>query len=427
MDFFRYRGQELYCEDVPVERIAAEAGTPVYVYSAATFRGHYQKLERAFAELNPLLCYSVKGCGNIHILRLFAGLGSGFDVVSGGELYRVLAAGGRAEQVVYAGVGKTDEEIRQAMKAGIGYFNIESEAELENLIALAGQEKKPVRAALRVNPDVDPKTHRHTSTGKKETKFGVDCERARGVFEQYGRNGQVRLEGIHIHIGSPVNTVAPYVEAIQKTLALIAELRAGGYDIRVIDIGGGFGADYTTGQAPAPEEYAGAIVPLLRGTGLQVILEPGRSISANAGILVTRVLYNKKGGEKNFVIVDAAMSDLIRPALYEAFHFIWPAQPQKGYELENRSDTVDLSGLRKVDVVGGICESSDFLAKDRMLPPLKRGDLLAVFTAGAYGFAMSSQYNARPRAAEVMVEGVTFRVIRRRESYEDLIALERGE
>jgi len=339
----------------------------------------------------------------------------------------VLAAGGRAEQVVYAGVGKTDAEIRQALAAGIGYFNIESEAELENLIALAGQEKKQVRAALRVNPDVDPKTHRHTSTGKKETKFGVDCERARGVFEQYGRNGQVRLEGIHIHIGSPVNTVAPYVEAIQKTLSLIAELRAAGHEIRVIDIGGGFGADYTTGQAPAPEEYAGAIVPLLRGTGLQVILEPGRSISANAGILVTRVLYNKKGGEKNFVIVDAAMSDLIRPALYEAFHFIWPAQPQKGYELENRSDTVDLSGLKKVDVVGGICESSDFLAKDRMLPPLKRGDLLAVFTAGAYGFAMSSQYNARPRAAEVMVEGGRFRVIRRRESYEDLIALERGE
>ncbi len=424
MDFFGYRGQELYCEEVSVERIAAEMGTPLYVYSAATFRSHYQKLERAFAELHPLICYSVKGCGNLHILRLFAALGSGFDVVSGGELFRVLEAGGRAEQVVYAGVGKTDAEIRQALEAGIGYFNIESEAELENLIAIATQRNKPVRAALRVNPDVDPKTHRYTTTGKKETKFGVDCERARGVFEQYGRNGQVRLEGIHIHIGSPVNSTVPYVEAIQKTLALIAELRAAGHDIRVIDIGGGFGADYTTGQAPAPEEYAAAIVPLLRGTGLRVVLEPGRSISANAGILVTRVLYNKKGGTKNFVIVDAAMNDLIRPALYDAFHFLWPVRVARGYELENRSDTVDLSGLRKVDVVGGICESSDFLAKDRMLPPLKRGDLLSIFTAGAYGFAMSSQYNARPRAAEVMVEGEICKVIRRRESYQDLIALE---
>lgn len=424
MDYFQYQDNQLYCEKVPINRIADELGTPSYVYSAATFERHWRGLREAFAELDPLICYSVKGCGNINILRLLAKLGSGFDVVSGGELYRVLQGGGQADKVVFAGVGKTDDELRQAIEAGIGYFNIESEAELENLITLARQADKEINAALRVNPDVDPKTHRYTSTGKKESKFGVDLERAINVFEQFGRNEAVRLSGIHIHIGSLINTVGPYVEAMEKSLGLIERLRALGFKIETLDIGGGFGADYTTGQAPSPADYATAIVPLLREKGLKLILEPGRSISGNAGILLTRVIHTKQGGERDFVIVDAGMNDLIRPALYEAFHFIWPVVVGENYAIEARHDPVKMSGLKKVDVVGPICETGDFLAKDRLLPPMTRGDLLAVFTAGAYCFAMSSQYNSRPRAAEILVEGDTFRVIRRRETYTDLIAPE---
>lgn len=425
MDYFRYQNGRLYCEDVPVERIAAEVGTPTYIYSAATFVRHYDLIQQAFAELNPLICYSVKGCGNIHILKLLAQRGSGFDIVSGGELFRVLQAGGKAEGVVYAGVGKTDAEIQQAMAAGIGWFNIESEAELENLITLAAQNGKQVRAALRVNPDVDPKTHRYTTTGKKETKFGVDIERAQQVFRDFGKNPHVLLNGIHLHIGSPVNSTEPYEEAIRKALALIEQLRRDGFTVDTLDVGGGFGADYTAEQAPDFAAYARVIVPLLKGKGLKIILEPGRSISGNSAILVTRVLYNKKGGEKNFIIIDAGMNDLVRPALYDSFHFIWPTAPTPQFQVEHRVHPVELPGLQKADVVGPICESSDALAKDRMLPPTKRGELLAVFTAGAYGFAMSSQYNARPRLAEVLVEGSAYRVIRRRESYEDLIASER--
>ena len=413
-----------FVSKVPVARIAQELGTPVYIYSAAVFRDHLQKIRRAFAELDPLVCYSVKGCGNINIIRMLAEQGSGFDIVSGGELFRVLQGGGSAEKVVFAGAGKTDAEITQAIEAGIGYFNIESEAELENLISLAGTMGKQVRAALRVNPDVDPKTHQHTTTGKKETKFGVDIERALNVFEQYGRDDYVKLTAVHIHIGSPINTVEPYVQAITKTLSLIEELRERGFTVDAIDLGGGFGADYTTGQAPTAVDYAQAIVPLLKGKGLRVILEPGRGISGNSGIMVTSVLYTKKGGEKNFVIVDAGMNDLIRPAFYNAFHFIWPVRVADEFVVAERRDPVSMPGLVTVDVVGPICETVDHLAKGRDLPPATRGDMLAVFTAGAYGFVMSSQYNARPRAAEVLVEGDGYRVIRKRETYDDLISLE---
>jgi diaminopimelate decarboxylase len=426
MDYFQYHNGRLFCEDVNVSQIIEQVGTPAYIYSAATFVRHFQEIKKAFAELDPVICFSVKGCGNVHVLRLLAGQGSGFDVVSGGELYRVLQAGGWADKVVYAGVGKTDREIIEAIDAGIYCFNIESEAELENLTALAGRHGRGVLAALRVNPDVDPKTHRHTTTGKKETKFGVDIERAVRVFETYGSNKTVRLTGIHLHIGSPINSAEPYIQAITKTLDLIRRLRSGGFTIDTLDIGGGFGADYTAGQALPFSDYASAIVPLLKGQGLKIILEPGRSISGNAGVLVTRVLYTKKGGEKNFVIVDAAMTDLIRPALYDAFHFIWPVAPAAGFEAINRTDPVDLPGTVKADVVGPVCESSDFLARDRMLPPVQRGDLLAVFTAGAYSFAMSSQYNARPRSPEVLVQGDSFQVIRRRETYHDLIAAEQS-
>ena len=426
MDYFRNKDNELYCEDVPVGRLAAEYGTPTYVYSASTLRDHYNGLKRAFSELDPLICYSVKGCSNINILRIFAELGSGFDVVSGGELFRVLQVAGDASKVVYAGVGKTDSELNQAIAAGIGYFNIESEAELENLIGLAGSAGRVVKAALRVNPNVDPKTHRHTTTGKKETKFGVDIARAIAVFERYGRAEAVRLDAIHLHIGSPVNSVEPYVQAIEKSLELIDQLRNSGFEINAIDIGGGFGADYVTDQAPLPAVYADAIVPLLRDKNLAVILEPGRSISGNAGILLTEVLYIKQSGDKKFAIVDAGMNDLIRPAFYDAFHFIWPTKTANGFQIDRRSDPVELDGMDKYDIVGPICETGDFLAKGRMLPPLARGDLLAVFTAGAYAFAMSSEYNSRPRAAEILVDGDSVVLIRRRETYQDLIAPELG-
>ena len=424
MDNFDYIDGELYCEAVPIARIAAAVGTPAYVYSRATLLGHYQRIARAFADLSPIICYSIKSCQNLAICRLLAEQGAGFDVVSGGELYRALRAGGDASRIVYAGVGKTDEEIGQALDARIGWFNVESEAEMENLIRLAAERGASARAALRVNPDVDPKTHRYTSTGKKESKFGVDLERARQVFEQYGHDNHMRLCGIHLHIGSPVNSVEPYVEAIRKGLRLIDDLRAAGFTIDTIDIGGGFGAHYRSDEAPPAIQYAEAIVPLLRDRGLTVILEPGRSISANAGVLVANTVYVKRGGGKEFVIIDAGMNDLIRPSLYEAYHFMWPVKPADGLVPETRDADVPVAGTREVDVVGPVCETGDFFAQDRPLPPMQRGDLLAVFSAGAYGFVMASQYNSRPRPPEILVEGDAFRVIRRRETYEDLVAAE---
>lgn len=426
MDHFHYEPDGLYCEDVPIARIAAEVRTPAYVYSTATLLHHYDAVARAFAEVDPIICYSIKSCANLHVCRLLQDRGAGFDVVSGGELHRALAAGGDPGRIVFAGVGKTDEEINAAIDARIGYFNIESEAELENLIAIARSRRACVNAALRVNPDVDPRTHRYTSTGKKETKFGVDLERARRVFNEFGRQDSVRLCGIHLHIGSPVNSVEPYVAAIEKTLALIEELRVDGFAIDVLDIGGGFGAHYKAGEAPPAVEYAASIVPLLRDRGLKIILEPGRSIAANAGILVARVLYLKKSGDRDFLIVDAGMNDLIRPALYEAYHFIWPVRPVREFVPTQRGENAEkLPGLRLMDVVGPVCESGDFLAKDRMLPPMQRGDLVAVFTAGAYGFVMASHYNSRPNPPEVLVDGDDYRVIRRRETYDDLLAAER--
>lgn len=425
MDHFNYQAGQLHCEGVPIARIAAEVGTPAYVYSTATLLHHYDAVAAAFAELSPIICYSIKSCANLSICRLLRERGAGFDVVSGGELHRALAAGGDPAKIVFAGVGKTDAEIHQAIDAKIGWFNIESEAELENLISIARQRGTSVNAALRVNPDVDPKTHRYTSTGKKESKFGVDLERARRVFNDYGRQDAVRLTGIHLHIGSPVNSVEPYVRAINKTLTLIDELRADGFAIDTLDIGGGFGAHYKAAEAPPALQYAEAIVPLLRGHKLKIILEPGRSIAGNAGILLTRVVYLKKSGDRDFLIVDAGMNDLIRPALYEAYHFIWPVAPEASFVPTQRGEGVNMPGLRLMDVVGPVCESGDFLAKDRMLPPMQRADLVAVFTAGAYGMVMASHYNTRPNPPEVLVDGDQYRVVRRRETYEDLLAAER--
>lgn len=427
MDDFAYRHGELHCGSIRVSSIADRFGTPTYLYSAATLLDHHRKLARAFAPLQPLICYSVKSSGNINLCRLLAEEGAGMDVVSGGELHRAMAAGCPTEHCVYAGVGKTDAEIEFAILQGVGVLNVESEAEFEVVAAIAARLQRTCAAALRVNPDVDPKTHRYTSTGRKETKFGVDIERARAFFAAYGNDRWCRLTGIHLHIGSPVYSVQPYVDAITKTLALIDDLKAAGHTVDTLDLGGGFGADYETGQSPEATVYAAAIVPLLAERvrrGLRVILEPGRTIVANAGILLTRVLYMKQSGDKTFVICDAGMNTLLRPSHYDAFHFIWPTAPEAGFVPLHRARSIELDGLTLMDVVGPICESGDFLAIDRPLPPLRRGDLVAVFTAGAYGMSMASRYNSVPLPAEVLVEGNEVRLIRRRETWDDLIAHE---
>jgi diaminopimelate decarboxylase len=414
MDQFNYHQGILACEEVQIRDIVDQIGTPCYVYSANTFVDHYRKIAEAFASLNPLICYSIKCNSNLHICRLLAKAGAGFDVVSGGELYRAIQAGGDPARMVYAGVGKTDQEINEALDVGLGWFNIESVPELENLQQITAERKIVTHAALRINPDIDPKTHRHTATGKKHSKFGVDIEQAEDIVKKYAKHDYLRLTGLHLHIGSPINSTEPYIEAIQKVLRMIESLRKQGFTIDTLDMGGGFGADYTSEQAPISEVYASAIIPLLRDSGLKIILEPGRMIAANSGILVAKVLYIKESVDKTFAIVDAGMNDLIRPAFYEAFHFIWPVNAGPAQQ-------PNLPGLKAYDVVGPICESSDCFAKGRMLPELRRGDLIAIFTAGAYGFSMSSQYNSRPRVAEVLVEGKLSRVIRKRETYRDLV------
>ncbi|MEX0653803.1 MAG: diaminopimelate decarboxylase [Phycisphaeraceae bacterium] len=427
MDDFHYRQGQLYAEDVNLDTLADQLGTPLYVYSRHTLEQHYDRIAHAFRELDPIICYSIKSCGNVHLCKLLAQRGAGMDVVSGGEIHRAKLAGADMSKVVYAGVGKTDTEIRLGIDAGIGWFNIESEAEFENIAAIAQQMGKTTHGALRVNPDVaDPRTHAKTTTGKKETKFGVDIERARQFFATYGRNEHCQLNAIHLHIGSPIYSPEPYVQAITKALALIDDLRGQGFTIDAIDIGGGYAADYEAGKSPAYDEYAAAIVPLLKGRDLKVILEPGRTIAGNAGLLLTQVQYLKQGGAKKFVIVDTGMHHLLRPAMYDAFHFTWPTRIAPEQTPEPRTDQMALPGLETVDVVGPICETSDTLAKARALPPVQRGDRLAIFTAGAYGMVMASNYNAMPRPAEVLVEGDRYRVIRRRETYDDLVAHELG-
>ncbi|MFP3937173.1 MAG: diaminopimelate decarboxylase [Phycisphaerae bacterium] len=425
MDYFEYKNGALHCEDVPVADIVEHVGTPTYIYSAATLLGHYRRVAEAFAELEPTVCFSVKSLGNVHVLRLLADAGSGFDVVSGGELARVQAAGGDPRKVAFAGVGKTDREIREAIDADIMVFNVESEQEFENLSRLAAESGRKVRAALRINPDVyDPATHQYTTTGKKATKFGVDIDRAEPFFDAYGRDDNVLLDGVDMHLGSPIYSAEPYVRAIHRLLELIDRLRGKGLEISLLDLGGGFAADYEEGTSPLAADYAERILPLLRGRDLQLVLEPGRQIACNAGVLITTVQYVKQGGDKRFVICDAAMNDLLRPALYDAGHFAYPVRLREGERPPHRSPSYTPEGGVKVDLVGGVCETSDFLAKDRVLPPLERGDLVSVFSAGAYGFVMSSQYNARPRAAEVLVRGDWWRIIRPRETYDDLLAPE---
>jgi len=425
MDYFQYHDGVLQCESVDLPTLADQFGTPLYVYSKRTLLDHYDRFAQAFAPLDATICFSVKSCQNLSILRILKDSGAAFDVVSGGELNRTLEVDADPSRIVFAGVGKTDAEIRAALEVGIGWFNVESEDELGNLATIAARMGKVARAALRINPDVDPKTHVYTTTGKRETKFGVDLERARQVFKAFHGRPGLDLCGIHIHIGSPVITIEPYVVSIGKGLTLIDELRGDGHCIKAINIGGGFGAHYDGGEAPPASAYAERIVPLLRSRGLGVLLEPGRSIAANAGVLLTRTLYTKTSGDRQFLIVDAAITELIRPALYGSFHFAWPVVPKDSAIPAERRADLRLPGSQLVDIVGPVCESGDFLAKDRWLPPVSRGDLICIFSTGAYGFTMSSQYNSRPRAAEVLVDGGAARLIRRREKYDDLVTAER--
>jgi len=411
MHNFQYRNNELFCEDVPVADIAGEVKTPFYLYSCETLKRHFRAFNDSFKDINHLTCFSMKSNSNIAVLRLFAGEGGGVDIVSGGELYRALRAGIDPKKVVYSGVGKTVDELEYAVSSDILMFNSESEQELITLNDVAKRLNRKARVSIRVNPDVDPQTHPYISTGLKENKFGIDINKSLGQYRVAAGLGNLEVTGVSCHIGSQLTKVSPFVDSVRKVKELIARLRDAGINIRYLDMGGGLGITYNEEKPPLPAEYAAAIRSEIGSTDLTLILEPGRVLVGNACILVTKVLYTKSSGEKNFIIVDAAMNDLMRPSLYGSYHGIQAVK------------TAGSSRIR-ADIVGPICESGDFLAKDREVEPLSQGDLLAVMSAGAYGFSMSSTYNSRPRVAEVMVKGERFSVIRKRESYEDLV---RGE
>jgi diaminopimelate decarboxylase len=424
MDHFNYRNHELYCEDVRVADLAARYGTPLYIYSKATITHHLDTLNKAFKALNPLVCYSVKANSNLGILKVVGEHGDGFDVVSGGELGRVLKAGGTADRTVFAGVGKTDPEIAAAIQAGVLMFNVESEEELAAINRVAESLGKVAPVALRVNPDVDPKTHRYISTGKKESKFGMDIDRSLRLAQEAVHMKHITMIGMHMHIGSQITTVEPYGHAAEKGVEIIGQLRAMGHPIEWYNMGGGFGIAYRGGEAKAIEAFADVIVPKVATTGCRLAMEPGRVVVGNAGILVSQVIFTKKSGDKRFLIQDAAMNDLIRPSLYEAFHRIWPVHVAEGLACPPENYESEIPGTETWDIVGPVCESGDFLAKDRHLPRLATGDLLATFSAGAYGMVMASNYNTRPRAAEILVSGDKVQLVRRRETFEDLVGPE---
>ncbi len=411
MHHFQPRNGELYAEGVPLREIATRAGTPCYVYSLATLRRHYRVFDEAFGDVPHLICFSVKANSNLAVLRTFAREGSGFDIVSGGELFRALKAGADPGKIVFSGVGKTRDEIVAALRAGILMFNVESPPELETISAAAGAVGIKARVALRVNPDVDPKTHPYISTGLKKSKFGIHIQRSIEDYRRARTLPHIDVVGVDCHIGSQLTTVPPFVDALGRIRDLLEQLQREQFHIRYLDMGGGLGITYNDEQPPEPREYASALTQGLRGLDTTLLLEPGRVIVGNAGILLTRVLYLKGSDEKNFVVVDGGMNDLIRPALYGSYQAIQPVMPRSGAKIT-------------ADVVGPVCESGDFFAKDRELPSVQPGDLLAVMSAGAYGFVMASNYNTRPRPPEVMVDGDTFYVIRERETLDDLI---RGE
>ncbi len=424
MDFFEYRDRELYCEDVPVRELAERFGTPLWVYSARTVLHHYGQVQEAFAEAEPIICYSVKANSNLAILHLMAQHGSGFDVVSGGEIYRVLLAGGDPRRTVFAGVGKSPAEIAYAIDQDLLLLEVESEEEAEVIREIAAEKQKAVSVAIRVNPDVDPKTHRYITTGKKESKFGLDLERAAALADRLRGDRWVQLHGLHMHIGSQITDPSAYGRAAARVADLALDLKKMGHDIRWLNTGGGFGIHYRGQEGRPAEEFAAVILPHVRRCGCRLLLEPGRFIVGNAGILVSRVLFRKEAGDRRFLIQDAAMNDLVRPSLYQAFHRIWPVVVPPGLPAPPTDYESDIPGTVRWDVVGPVCETGDFLALDRPLPRLDRGDLLATFSAGAYGMVMSSNYNSRPRGAEVLVEGSSFRLVRRRETYEDLVRAE---
>jgi diaminopimelate decarboxylase len=427
---FRYRDGKLYCEDVDLARVADELGTPTYVYSAGTILDHYARLDAALAALDHLICYAVKANSNRAILKLLADAGAGFDIVSGGELYRVLAAGGDPAKCTFAGVGKSREEIEYALEQRVYSFNVESEAELEHIDCIAGSKETRAPIALRVNPDVDPHTHEYISTGLHENKFGIALDRIGAVYEQAAKMRNVEIVGVQMHIGSQIAEGKPFASAIGKVAPIVRELKSK-YGIKFLSVGGGMGIVYqralesgsgkwwhehsSESFAFSVRDYAGAIVPPLRELDVRILVEPGRFLVGNAGVLLTRVRYIKKSGAKTFAIVDAAMNDLIRPALYHSYHEIVPVC---------RASAAADATMEKIDIVGPVCESGDFFALDREMPELHEGDLLAIMSAGAYGFVMASNYNSRPLSAEALVRGDKFVLIRKRQTWEDLV---RGE
>lgn len=410
MHSFEYHHGELYCEQVPVSRIAKELGTPCYIYSHATLVRHFHAYDSAFKNIPHVIAFAMKANSNLAILRLMAGEGSGVDIVSGGELFRALKAGVPASKIVFAGVGKTPDEIRDALNADILMFNVESPAELHAINQVAVEVGRKARIALRINPDIDPKTHPYISTGLKKSKFGIAAERAVEDFVLAASMSHIEVVGVHAHIGSQLTDVTPFTAALKKVVSLIETLKEKGLNIRYLNIGGGLGITYSDEKPPLPQDLSNAILPLVQGLQVTLVMEPGRVIVGNAGILVTKAMYLKEGETKSFVIVDAAMNDLIRPSLYEAYHEVRPVNEEAGRRAK-----------QTVDIVGPVCESGDFLAKDRSLPAVKPGELLAVMSAGAYGFVMASNYNSRLRVPEVLVRDGEFYVIRERERYEDLI------
>jgi len=416
MNHFTYHNGELCCEDVRLQDIAAQVGTPFYLYSAATLKRHFTAFESGFAGMAHQTCFAVKACSNIAILNLFTTLGGGADIVSGGELFRALKAGVDPQKIIYSGVGKTSQELREALQADILMFNVESPQELDRLQTVAAEMNTTARIAFRINPDVDPKTHAYISTGLAKNKFGVPVAEALQEYLRAKTMPNIKIVGVSCHIGSQLTQIEPFIEALRKVKPFIVRLEHEGIRIKYLDMGGGIGIPYDDEQPPHPVDYAAAVRAELAGMKVTLILEPGRVLVGNAGILVTAVQYTKvnSGGEKEkrFIIVDAAMNDLARPSLYGAYHEILPVREPVAKERQ------------QADVVGPICESGDFLAKDRLMPDVQPGELLAVMSSGAYGFSMSSTYNSRPRVAEVMVSGGSFQIIRQREGYDDLV---RGE
>jgi diaminopimelate decarboxylase len=413
MHYFNYKNNDLYCEEVKVSDIVEEFGSPCYIYSHRTLIEHFRKLQSAFRPISPLICYSVKANSNLSICKELVSEGSGLDIVSGGELFKALKIKADPKKIVFAGVGKTDAEIEYAIKTGILFFNVESEQELDRIQEIAIRLRKTVDVCLRVNPEVEPHTHRHIKTAQKESKFGLSFDSAKLMLLNRDRFFNVHIKGLHIHIGSQITEARPYIEAIKKVSDFIKEMRSQRIKLEYLNIGGGMGIVYKKETAQTADMFSHAIVPLLKDMGLKIILEPGRFIMGSAGILVSRVTFVKQTPYKEFLIMDSGMTDLIRPTLYEAYHEIIP--------LHKKSKARHIH----YDVVGPICESSDFLAKDRVMPEMESGEYLAIMCAGAYGFSMSSNYNSRLRAIEILVKGDKYSVIRERETYQDLIKKEK--